>query len=120
MRRNQTTVHKKWNDNIAILSGDVMCIKSYHYLSQCPAGKLPELLNLFTRTATQVCEGQQFDMNYEQEPYITMEDYIGMIALKTAVLIACAARSGALIAGASQNGVKVCMSTVTSLVLLFR
>ncbi|MDD4639120.1 MAG: polyprenyl synthetase family protein, partial [Bacteroidales bacterium] len=103
LRRNQVTVHKKWNENTAILSGDVMCIKSYQYLAQCPPEKLQELLSLFTLTAAQVCEGQQIDMDYEQEPYITMEDYIGMIALKTAVLIACAARSGALIADASQK-----------------
>jgi len=103
LRRSQTTVHKKWNENIAILSGDVMCIKSYQYLSQCPKEKLPAVLSLFSVTAAQVCEGQQIDMNFEKEPYITMEDYIGMIGLKTAVLIACSAKIGALIAGASEK-----------------
>ncbi len=103
LRRNQMTVHKKWNENTAILSGDVMCIKSYGYLSQCPPEKLSGLLSLFTVTAAQVCEGQQVDMNYEREPYITMEDYISMIGLKTAVLIACSAKAGAMIAGATQN-----------------
>jgi geranylgeranyl diphosphate synthase type II len=103
LRRNQTTVHKKWNENIAILSGDVMCIKSYQYLSQCPMEKLPAVLSLFSVTAAKVCEGQQIDMNFEKEPYITMEDYIGMIGLKTAVLIACSAKIGALIAGASEK-----------------
>lgn len=103
MRRGQMTVHKKWDTNTAILSGDVMCIKAYELLSYAPANSLPAVFRLFTKTATQVCEGQQYDMNFEEMPFITMGDYIDMIALKTAVLMACSAKMGALIAGASEK-----------------
>ncbi|NCB98149.1 MAG: polyprenyl synthetase family protein [Bacteroidia bacterium] len=103
LRRNQTTVHNKWNNNIAILSGDVMCIKSYQYLAHAPAASLSKVLALFSRTAAQVCEGQQIDMNYESVPFITTEDYTEMISLKTAVLIACSAKMGAIIAGAGDK-----------------
>ena len=105
IRRGQPTVHKKWNNNIAILSGDVMSIKSYELLAACPAEKLPEALALFSRTAAQVCEGQQYDMNFENVPYITMDEYTSMIGLKTAVLLACSAKMGAIIAGADA---KIC------------
>lgn len=100
IRRGQPTVHKKWNSNIAILSGDVMSIKAYELIAACPADKLPEVLALFSKTAAQVCEGQQFDMNFENIPRITMDEYISMIGLKTAVLLACSAKIGAIIAGA--------------------
>ena len=102
-RRGQMTVHKKWNDNCAILSGDVMCIISYRYLAQHKGVKLPAILELFTTTATQVCEGQQYDMDFEEIPFITMQDYEMMIGLKTAVLIACSAKMGALAADAPQE-----------------
>ena len=100
IRRGQPTVHKKWNNNIAILSGDVMSIMAYELLASCPAEKLSEVLALFSKTAAQVCEGQQYDMNFEHLPFITMDDYLSMIGLKTAVLIACSAKMGAMIAGA--------------------
>lgn len=100
MRRNQLTVHKKWNQNIAILSGDVMSIKSYEYIAMAPEKSLKKVLTLFSTTAKEVCEGQQYDMNYEAAPFITMEDYMGMIALKTAALIAASAKLGAIIAEA--------------------
>ncbi|MCK9627627.1 MAG: polyprenyl synthetase family protein [Bacteroidales bacterium] len=103
LRRNQTTVHNKWNNNIAILSGDVMCIKSYQYIAHAPAASLNKVLALFSKTAAQVCEGQQIDMNYESVPFITTEDYTEMISLKTAVLIACSAKIGAIIAGAGEK-----------------
>lgn len=103
MRRNRPTVHKRWNNNIAILSGDVMCIKSYQYISMAPAERLKEVLELFSKTAAKVCEGQQYDMNYESAHLITMEEYLSMIGLKTAVLIAASAKIGALIAGAPLN-----------------
>lgn len=102
MRRGQLTIHKKWNDNIAILSGDVMSIQAYEYLAYAPKEVLPEVLKVFTQTAIEVCEGQQFDMNFEDAPVITMEDYLKMIGLKTAVLIACSAKIGALIGGADK------------------
>lgn len=105
IRRGEPTVYKKWNSNIAILSGDVMSIRAYELLADCPGEKLAEVLSLFSKTAAQVCEGQQYDMNYEHLPLITMDDYINMIGLKTAVLIACSAKMGALIAGANS---KIC------------
>lgn len=100
VRRNQPTVHKKWNNNIAILSGDVMCIKSYQYMAKAPVDKLKNVLDLFSSTAAKVCEGQQYDMNFEAAPFITMEDYLNMIGLKTAVLIAASAKLGGILAGA--------------------
>ncbi|MDO4736756.1 MAG: polyprenyl synthetase family protein, partial [Bacteroidia bacterium] len=103
LRRGQLTVYQKWDSNVAILSGDVMSIKAYELLAQCPKEVLPQALGLFTKTAAQVCEGQQFDMNFENIPYITMDDYLKMIGLKTGVLIACSAKMGALIAGAEEK-----------------
>ena len=102
MRRGQLTIHKKWNDNIAILSGDVMSIQAYEYMAYAPQEVLPAVMKVFTKTAIEVCEGQQYDMNFEDTPFITMEDYLKMIGLKTAVLIACSAKIGALIGGASE------------------
>lgn len=101
MRRGMPTVHKKWNDNIAILSGDVMSILAYKYMAKAPVDKLPEILKLFTTTAIQICEGQQYDMNFETAPIVTIDEYMEMIGLKTAVLIACSAKMGAIAAGAS-------------------
>lgn len=99
IRRNQPTVCRKWGDNIAILSGDVMFIKAYQLLSKCRPEVLPQLLGLFSETAAKVCEGQQYDMNFEGLPFITMDDYINMIGLKTGVLIACSAKMGVQMAG---------------------
>lgn len=101
IRRGQPTIHTKWNSNVAILSGDVMSIMAYRLLAECKREKLPEVLGLFSETVQQVCEGQQYDMDFETMPYITMEDYMKMIGLKTAVLLACSAKTGAMIAGAS-------------------
>lgn len=103
LRRGQLTVYQKWDSNVAILSGDVMSIKAYELLAQCPKEVLPWVLELFSRTAVQVCEGQQYDMNFETIPVITMDEYLKMIGLKTGVLIACSAKMGALIAGASEK-----------------
>jgi geranylgeranyl diphosphate synthase type II len=100
-RRGQPTVYKKWNEEVAILSGDVMSILAYKYLSFAPPDILPKVLNLFSETAMQVCEGQQYDMDFEKLSFITMDDYLSMIGLKTAVLLACSAKMGALISGAS-------------------
>ena len=80
-----------------------MSIMAYQLLANCPGEVLPQVLALFSKTAAQVCEGQQYDMNFENIPYITMKDYISMISLKTAVLIACSAKMGALIAGADEK-----------------
>ena len=99
VRRGVPTVWKRWDGNTAILSGDSMCIESYRLLGKAPADKLPEVLKLFSDTAAQVCEGQQYDMEFESKESVPMDDYIMMIGLKTAVLIACAAKIGAIIAG---------------------
>ncbi len=101
LRRNKPTVHEKWNRNIAILSGDVMSIIAYKYLSDCPSGMLPSILELFTETALQVCEGQQYDLNFETRNDISVNDYLKMIELKTAVLIAASLKMGAILGGAS-------------------
>ncbi len=100
VRRGHPTIHKKWNDNIAILSGDVMSIKAYEYLLSAPKDSLDKVMSLFNHTAAQVCEGQQYDMNFEDLNNISIEDYLMMIGLKTAVLIACSAKMGAIIGGA--------------------
>nr|MCR5710800.1 polyprenyl synthetase family protein [Bacteroidales bacterium] len=101
-RRGMPTVYRKWNENVAILSGDAMSILAYQYLAHAPEAVLPRVLDLFSATAMQVCEGQQYDMDFETAPFITMDDYLGMIGLKTAVLIACSAKMGALIGGATE------------------
>ena len=101
VRRGVPTVYKKWDENTAILSGDVMSIESYRMIAKAPAAALPAVLALFSDTAAQVCEGQQYDMDFEDLPQVPMEDYLKMVGLKTAVLIACSAKMGALIAGAS-------------------
>ena len=101
MRRGCDTVWKKWSEDTAILSGDVMCIDAYRRIAQAPVSVLGPVLSLFTRTAAEVCEGQQLDMDFESVPQVPMEDYMKMIGLKTGVLIACAAQMGALIGGAA-------------------
>lgn len=98
-RRGCQTVYRKWNENVAILSGDVMEILAYKYLSAAQGAFIPQAMDLFTTTAIQVCEGQQLDMDFENAPFITMDDYLQMVGLKTAVLIACAAKIGAILAG---------------------
>ena len=100
MRRGKPTVHKKWNDNTAILSGDVMQIEAYKWMTQSPADKLKEILDLFSRTAAEICEGQQYDMEFENRENVTADEYIEMIRLKTAVLIAAGFVIGARIGGA--------------------
>ncbi|MCM1503182.1 MAG: polyprenyl synthetase family protein [Bacteroidales bacterium] len=101
VRRGVPTVCRKWDDNTAILSGDVMSIDSWRRVAKAPAAVLPKVLELFTATAAQVCEGQQYDMDFENEKEVPMADYMKMIGLKTAVLIACSAKMGAIIGGAS-------------------
>ena len=103
VRRGVPTVYRKWDENTAILSGDVMSIESYKLLAQAPAEVLPKALALFTTTAAEVCEGQQYDMDFEDMESVPMEDYLKMIGLKTAVLIACSAKMGALIGGADDR-----------------
>ena len=98
VRRGVPTVYKKWDENTAILSGDVMSIESYKLLAKAPAEVLPQALELFSKTAAEVCEGQQYDMDFEDLESVPMSDYLKMIGLKTAVLIACIYASHTLIA----------------------
>ena len=98
MRRNQTTVHKKFNNNAAILSGDVMSFLSFQYLLQGNTKKQKEIFQIFSDTAIQVCEGQQYDMDFENKTDVNETDYLKMIRLKTAVLIGCSLKIGALLA----------------------
>lgn len=103
LRRNQPTVHQKWNSNIAILSGDVMLVKAYRVLENYPAEEFKQLVSLFTQTAIKVCEGQQMDMNFETADNITVDDYLKMISFKTAVLLGCSLQMGAIHAGAGKK-----------------
>ncbi len=102
VRRGQPTVHVKWNDNTAILSGDQMLIEAYHLLEGVPEQYLPQLLRLFTKTATEICEGQQYDVDFEQRDDVQISNYIEMIRLKTSVLLAAALKGGAIIGGANE------------------
>ena len=103
LRRGVDTVWKKWDSDTAILSGDVMCIDSYARIAKAPQTVVRDVLDLFSKTSAEVCEGQQYDMDFERLQTISMKDYMNMIGLKTSVLIACAAKMGAIIAGAPQN-----------------
>ncbi len=100
LRRGYPTVHKKWSENSAILSGDALVIEAYSYIAKVPADLLADVLELFTTTAMEICKGQQYDMDFEQRLDVTEDEYIEMIRLKTAVLIGCALKIGAIIAGA--------------------
>lgn len=104
LRRNKTTIHEKWNNNVGILSGDVMLIKAYQLLCKdIDPKQLPETLELFNDTAIQVCEGQQYDMDFETRDDVTIHEYIQMIRKKTSVLLGSALKTGAIIAGASEH-----------------
>jgi len=101
VRRGRETVHVKWNDNTAILSGDQMLIEAYKLLSGVPADKLPQVLKWFNEMATAICEGQQMDVDFEHASQVSIDDYMLMIEKKTSVLLANAMRIGGYIAGAT-------------------
>lgn len=101
MRRGHQTVHEKWDANTAILSGDTMLVMAYERMMQCNSEVLSEVIQLFTETALEICEGQQYDVEFETRDDVTEEEYIEMIRLKTSVLLACALKMGAIQAGAS-------------------
>ncbi|MES2691317.1 MAG: polyprenyl synthetase family protein [Bacteroidota bacterium] len=103
IRRNQPTVHTKWNQTVAILSGDLMMIKALDLLCETQTDNLRGLISVFNKAAAEVCEGQQWDMNFEQQDDITEYEYLNMITLKTAVLLGCSLKLGALIAKADKN-----------------
>ena len=102
MRRNKPTVHRKWDENTAILSGDAMLILAYRLMAQCPQDKLAEVMHLFTETTMEICEGQQWDMEFETRMDVKVDEYIRMIRLKTSVLLAAALQIGAYLAGAPE------------------
>ena len=103
LRRGHETVHKRWNANTAILSGDSMLVLAYQRIAQCDERHLPQVLGLFTETALEIGEGQEYDMAFETRNDVREEEYIEMIRLKTSVLLACALKMGALLADASQE-----------------
>lgn len=102
VRRGKPCVHKVWNDNTAILSGDNMLVMAYRLMSSCSPASLPMVMHVFTETALQIDEGQQYDMDFENRMDVTEEEYLEMIRLKTSVLLACALKIGALLGGASE------------------
>ena len=103
VRRGKTCVHLKWNDNTAILSGDNMLVLAFHYMMQCDEAKMPAVMRIFSKTATEIDEGQQYDIDFETRNDVTEAEYIEMIRLKTSVLLACALQIGATLAGASEQ-----------------
>jgi len=103
VRRGRPTVHKKWDDNTAILSGDVMQIASYQFIAETSAKYLKPVLDLFSQTAAEICEGQQYDVDFENRDNVKAEEYLEMIRLKTAVLLGCALKCGAWIGGAGEE-----------------
>ena len=101
VRRGKPTVHKVWNDNTAVLSGDAMLILAFRYMTGCPQEHLKEVMDLFSLTTLEICEGQQLDMEFESRCDVTEDEYIEMIRLKTAVLLAASLKIGAILAGAT-------------------
>ena len=100
IRRGKETVHKKWNSNVAILSGDTMMALAYEYIMKAPENHRSNIFSIFNKTAIEVCEGQQYDMDFEEEDNVSIDQYLEMIRLKTAVLLACSLKVGAIIANA--------------------
>ncbi|MDR1698617.1 MAG: polyprenyl synthetase family protein [Prevotellaceae bacterium] len=103
MRRNQPAVHVKWNENTAILSGDAMLIKAYQLMAEVADDKRKACLDIFSQTALEVCEGQQYDMDFETRSDVSADEYIEMIRLKTSVLLAACLKIGAVIGGANEE-----------------
>lgn len=107
LRRGKQTVHEKWNINAGILSGDVMFVQAFSLVTSCETKYLRRVLDLFNVTAIEVCEGQQYDMDFEKRSDVTIEEYIEMIRLKTSVLVGCAMELGAILAGVSEDESKL-------------
>lgn len=120
LRRGKETVHQKWNDNIAILSGDVLFVKAYEMLAKNDIKYLGELLKCFNRTAIEVCEGQQLDMDFENRDNVSLDDYINMIRLKTSVLLGAAFEMGAIIGEASEENINCIYSFGVNLGIAFQ
>ncbi|MCK4664238.1 MAG: polyprenyl synthetase family protein [Bacteroidales bacterium] len=120
LRRNKPTVHIKWNTNVAILSGDAMLIKAYEYISKCKPEIFKNVFKTFNKTALEVCEGQQFDMNFEQKETISINDYLKMIKLKTSVLLGACLKIGAIIGGASSQDTELLYNFGVNIGLAFQ
>ncbi len=103
LRRGKTTVHEKWDANIAILSGDGLLVKAYEEISKCNPVYLPATLKILSKVAMEVCEGQQLDMDYESRSSLSMAEYLEMIRLKTSVLLGGALQLGAILSGADEQ-----------------
>ena len=103
VRRGKPCVHKVWNDNTAILSGDTMIVDSFMSIQQCDPAHLPDVMDVFSRTALEISEGQQYDMEFESRNDVKEEEYLEMIRLKTSVLLACAVKIGALLGNATNE-----------------
>lgn len=120
LRRGKTTVHHKWNVNTGILSGDAMLILAYQFFESYDAKTYKKLVSLFNKTALEVCEGQQMDMDFESRGDVTLPEYITMIKFKTAVLVACALKMGAIIAEADENDAELIYDFGINLGLAFQ
>lgn len=120
MRRGKPTVHKKWDENTAILSGDAMVVMSFDLISSTNPDILPSMLSVFNRTALEVCEGQQLDINYENMPEVDEAGYLEMIRLKTSVLIAASMSIGAIAGGASPTDASLLYNSGMNLGLAFQ
>ncbi len=103
LRRGMPTVHEKYGESTALLAGDVMMVVAYEYLNKIKSDQLPKIMDLFNKTAKQVCEGQQLDMDFEKKDQVLMEDYLRMIELKTSVLLAASLRLGSILGGAGEG-----------------
>ena len=120
IRRGVATVYKKWDSSVAILSGDTMFALAYDYITRSRPEMLPLILPLFTQTAREVCEGQQIDMDFENTDGVSIDEYIEMIRLKTAVLPAACLKLGALFAGASDKDADLIYSFGLNIGLAFQ
>ena len=120
VRRGRPSVPAKWGDNVAILSGDAMLIQAYKCLQRTDSERLPQIFAHFNKMAAEVCEGQQFDMDFETQAKVSVVDYMRMIELKTAVLLAGSATIGALLAGASENDCKLLYNFALEVGLAFQ
>lgn len=107
LRRGKETVHQKWNENVGILSGDALFVIAYQHLAKHDTDVLPRLLEIFSKTALEVCEGQQMDMDFETRKDVSIEEYLEMIRLKTSVLLGAALEMGATVAKADDRNAKL-------------
>lgn len=120
LRRGRPTVHTRWDENTAVLSGDTMLLLAYRELASAGIGRMDEVLRLFTDSAIAICEGQQYDVNFETQSAVTESEYIEMIRLKTSVLLGCAAKMGALLADAPASDCEVLYAFAEKIGLAFQ